>query len=508
MNLSSNCISHQSIRIFEKLGESLLGLIISHRDRYPTHPLMPWKHGTECCEHIFGWMRVISPTFTILDARQMMPKIFSVIKSVMSGHISIPNSENLHAGNDNEIRDLLKITEASAQALATFAGIGNGLSQPLQESVSEQALGEHEDASVSIHKRSKLDYPFDPSKMSAEQALETAARLTSKHQEADVVMSQLTEQLEDLVLEAPINILTEQADPNQLQDPNSNCSSFFKPLVTPEGDLDTTHMASERHAHDSQVENHHGPERPRVVSKDLPDPQYDPDTGHQLLSPSQYSKAVSFYWRSEDNPEYSEARQHRWKTLGKRKPTNLDTVVNVDDLDTQFECVEGLGQIEVEPQDQQLGAGAITAETPITNNKWVVVIKQGYFYLGRVLAIFEHHSGKHAWVPESSSRTKLSYVSLEIYRYSPGQTTIHAAHQPDLPNEWTFSHLAAKFIVYLYSPKGDDSDFIYIEPGLYQVPNVLVNFISTCSAWQSLFLPKKPKKLYQKRAKKAAGNSL
>jgi hypothetical protein len=98
MNLASNCISHQSIRIFEQLGESLLGLIISHRDRYPDHPLMPWKHGTECCEHIFGWMRVISPTFTVLDARQMMPKIFAVVKSIMSGYITLPMKENLHSG--------------------------------------------------------------------------------------------------------------------------------------------------------------------------------------------------------------------------------------------------------------------------------------------------------------------------------------------------------------------------------------------------------------------------
>ncbi|EGG09346.1 uncharacterized protein MELLADRAFT_96245 [Melampsora larici-populina 98AG31] len=470
---------------------------------------MPWKHGTECCEHIFGWMRVISPTFTLLDARQMMPKIFAVIKSVMSGHIVIPNSENLHAGNDNKIRDLLKIAESSAQALATFAGIGDGLSQPLQELVSDQALGEHEDASVSIHKRSNFDYPFDTSTMSVEQALETAAGLTSDHQEADVAMSHLTEDLEDLALEAPINLIAEQPDPNQLQDPNLNSSSLSKPLVTSDGDLDTARMASERHAHDSQVGNHHGPERPRVVSKDLPTPQYDPDTGHQTLSPSQYSKAILFYWRSQDDPEYGEACQHRWKTLGKRKlckPTDmqLDTLVNPDDLDTQFECVKGPGQIGVEQQDQKLGAGAITAKTPITNNKWVVVIKHGYFYLGRVLAIFEHHSGKHAWVPESSSRAKLSYVSLEIYRYSPGQTTIHAAHQQDLPNEWTFSHLAAKFIVYLYSPQGDDPDFTNLGPGHYRVPDVLVNFISTAPAWQSLFLPKKTKKVYQKLAKKAS----
>jgi hypothetical protein len=98
MSLDQNRISHPSQKILALLANSLLSLIISHCEYYPNIPLMPWKHGTEACEHIFGWMRVILPNFTVLDAWQMMPKIFIIVKSIMLGKVQMPKSEHIHLG--------------------------------------------------------------------------------------------------------------------------------------------------------------------------------------------------------------------------------------------------------------------------------------------------------------------------------------------------------------------------------------------------------------------------
>lgn len=98
MSTERNGISHQSHKILGQLATSLLALIISHREHYPSFPLMPWKHGTEACEHIFGWMRVLLPNFTVLDAREMMPKIFLIVKNVMSGKVKMPHLEHIHSG--------------------------------------------------------------------------------------------------------------------------------------------------------------------------------------------------------------------------------------------------------------------------------------------------------------------------------------------------------------------------------------------------------------------------
>lgn len=85
MSFNLKCISHTSFKIFSNLTADLLGLIISHWDYYPEFLLLPCKHGTKASEQIFEWMRVILPWFSVFNARLMMPKIFSVIKSVMCG---------------------------------------------------------------------------------------------------------------------------------------------------------------------------------------------------------------------------------------------------------------------------------------------------------------------------------------------------------------------------------------------------------------------------------------
>ncbi|EGG05389.1 uncharacterized protein MELLADRAFT_88084 [Melampsora larici-populina 98AG31] len=143
MSFHLNGSSHASFKIFSTLAESLIALIISHREYYPDFPFCPWKHGTEACEHIFGWMRIISPNFSVLDARLMMPKIIAVVKSIMSGRIKIPPSEHVHAGyqidlhednadnldhlrdfpSNKEISEDLSIAKKRAMSLAEFCGM-------------------------------------------------------------------------------------------------------------------------------------------------------------------------------------------------------------------------------------------------------------------------------------------------------------------------------------------------------------------------------------------------
>ncbi|KAA1082065.1 hypothetical protein PGTUg99_011746 [Puccinia graminis f. sp. tritici] len=51
MSLNRNGIPYPSQKILASLANSLLGLIISHREYYANVPLMPWKHGTEAYLH-------------------------------------------------------------------------------------------------------------------------------------------------------------------------------------------------------------------------------------------------------------------------------------------------------------------------------------------------------------------------------------------------------------------------------------------------------------------------
>ncbi|PKB92001.1 hypothetical protein RhiirA5_446542 [Rhizophagus irregularis] len=57
-------ISLQSYNIFTSLTESLILLIIAHRDYCSNYPLLLWEHGTEVLEHVFGIARQLVPDFT------------------------------------------------------------------------------------------------------------------------------------------------------------------------------------------------------------------------------------------------------------------------------------------------------------------------------------------------------------------------------------------------------------------------------------------------------------
>ncbi|KAF4607769.1 hypothetical protein EYR40_000104 [Pleurotus pulmonarius] len=73
---SRHYISQEADDILDILVNGLLGLIIIHRDHLSSpFPLLPWIHGSEANEHIFGLMRSTLPEFTIVDAIQMIPKL-------------------------------------------------------------------------------------------------------------------------------------------------------------------------------------------------------------------------------------------------------------------------------------------------------------------------------------------------------------------------------------------------------------------------------------------------
>lgn len=54
---------------------AMLILILTHRDYFPTVPLLHWLHSTEVCEHFFGCARTIQKDFTYVQWILMIPKI-------------------------------------------------------------------------------------------------------------------------------------------------------------------------------------------------------------------------------------------------------------------------------------------------------------------------------------------------------------------------------------------------------------------------------------------------
>jgi hypothetical protein len=73
-------ISRESFDIFMILCDSLLKLIISYRNYFPTYPLLPWLHSTEICEHVFGVLRQLKKDFNYVDFLYLERKLRIILQ--------------------------------------------------------------------------------------------------------------------------------------------------------------------------------------------------------------------------------------------------------------------------------------------------------------------------------------------------------------------------------------------------------------------------------------------
>lgn len=72
-------ISRESYDIFVNICDSLLRLIVIHRQYFPMYPLLPWLHSTEVCEHLFGLLRQLKKDFSYIDVLELEPKLRTLL---------------------------------------------------------------------------------------------------------------------------------------------------------------------------------------------------------------------------------------------------------------------------------------------------------------------------------------------------------------------------------------------------------------------------------------------
>ncbi|PKB98260.1 hypothetical protein RhiirA5_431673 [Rhizophagus irregularis] len=98
MSIKENFIAAQSFSIFNSLSESMVLLIKSHQEYYSDFPLIPWMHGSEACEHIFGIARQIRADFDFAEMLQMITKISHYTKSLRTNNITFNKEKSVREG--------------------------------------------------------------------------------------------------------------------------------------------------------------------------------------------------------------------------------------------------------------------------------------------------------------------------------------------------------------------------------------------------------------------------
>ncbi|RHZ81252.1 hypothetical protein Glove_122g60 [Diversispora epigaea] len=98
MFIQQNFMAIQSFSIFNSLSESMVLLVKSYREYYPEFPLLPWMHGSEACEHVFGIARQIRTDFDFAELLQMISKISHYSKSIRTSNLLDEKEKSVREG--------------------------------------------------------------------------------------------------------------------------------------------------------------------------------------------------------------------------------------------------------------------------------------------------------------------------------------------------------------------------------------------------------------------------
>ena len=129
-------LAHQTYSSLIQCCEAIVMLIHCHAKYYHEVPLCTWLHGTEALEHLYGIARQILPDFTVLDFKQMMPKIMRMVKIWINGGVKGFETQSHYGGNMGYSFDYFKAPEDFSQGF------------PNADGMKEAVLAGREDANV------------------------------------------------------------------------------------------------------------------------------------------------------------------------------------------------------------------------------------------------------------------------------------------------------------------------------------------------------------------------
>jgi hypothetical protein len=92
-------ISSQSYDIFQSLSESMVLLILAHRDYFANFPFIPWEFGTEALEHLFGISRQLVEDFSFYEFYKILRRVLHRDKILRTSQINIKEQKTSANGN-------------------------------------------------------------------------------------------------------------------------------------------------------------------------------------------------------------------------------------------------------------------------------------------------------------------------------------------------------------------------------------------------------------------------
>ncbi|PLW18137.1 hypothetical protein PCANC_12692 [Puccinia coronata f. sp. avenae] len=335
-------------------------------------PLLPWKHGTKACEHIFGWMRVIMPNFTVLDARQMLPKVFAVVRNVMSGKMKMPQSEHLRSGYKYNFTN-----ELVAENYDTWLN-----SQPISKlhtiSSPDVIPNNDDDANegkcVAISDSADYDFAYAcvPDKTPISEIMHEAATSIGEEQKANLALADIDIEEEhdrlscknQMSISSLLNPLTEKPPSLSTTFLAERSEEKFQLVIkTPDGSntqLNHQLMLELRKKHYAENCHHHSGNEKRKRQNFLLAPNQSQSDSNKAPQPSECRKLVSLVLKENMSQQSSIARMHQW---------NIQVQFNLSEVQNTSTHVDVSAQMLVQ-------GGAVSKTNELIYGKFGIFIKE------------------------------------------------------------------------------------------------------------------------------------
>ncbi|KAF8193695.1 hypothetical protein BJ912DRAFT_848156 [Pholiota molesta] len=491
--ITQHFMSKEADDITDIIINGLIALIFIHRDYLDQpFPLLPWPHGSEPGEHVFGFLREDFPDFSMLDVLRLIPKIgVRLMAACKSKHLkgdfrktASGYSHTYFDGTDANLQFLavfptdeeIQMAAASAydEALSLWILLGYTPSESSGTTgvaftggndsiVTEEA---EDESLICCNTVDQVDMQSD--RRDLEDALVEAAELRSKGMPSNKTDEALDEcgyaaaalSINDIeqIANLPITSEADAIDP-------------FKTLpISNINEADLTELVAIRMRNQCRE----GAEGVRTRKSTISDQEGPSPTASNIKPLSERQKLaqkIHEIVRLEESQQGSSTGLNRRVRWEKSAAGSIATLIEADVItgnvaNARVAARAGADEIirrrrkefpnvpGMDPND--LATAKVNLMLKLKRGSFGVVAYDGELMIGKVITMYEKGGGKvakHGWVSEVTSVGFISYLSVQIWKQTArNQRFFRAIWHPKLKQHGLprFAHLpAAAFLLHL-----------------------------------------------------------
>ncbi|GBC50768.2 hypothetical protein GLOIN_2v1766724 [Rhizophagus irregularis DAOM 181602=DAOM 197198] len=415
-NMNKSCISPQSFNIFCSLAESLVLLILAHRNYYSNYPFFLWEYGTEALEHLFGIARQLIPDFTYYELYKVISRVQHRDNILRSENISDIQEKKSAAGyifdfdtcisdinieilrswpSDDDINDAIRIASENAKEFSNFLQMKK---QSKNTSYTDPLIPELSETNTN----NLLTNEVVPQNITIDQVADELNRISqlenvfddyfenndisdnSRHEYSEDLLEINTADADNFIMKTEINYIINNPKTTVLQELNHEPE---EKIFEKEGSCDIFLMLELRRSHEAFSRSDHPRGIQTRISVNLNQESQD------KIDRNLANHLVNQLSNNQDH-QIMRSRTQRWK--GRNQ---LQSLVNSNKM-----------------QVTNIGCANVSQAHPLKKDGYLLVFTDGRLCIAKVIAMYQMIGGKHSFVTGTIDNIDLlSYISVSLF---------------------------------------------------------------------------------------------